>query len=204
MIEIEPTPGVRREDRMGVSGTESVAGLRDLFTEVNALAIQLRKGDEEGHAMEAAGLGILRILQQDGPLTVPEIARIRATSRQNIQILVNRLVAGGLLEVTNNPAHKRSALLQLTDRGRKLGTAAADEEAKSLAKLWQGVSEAEVRTAAGALHQLRTMLAGRRSWSSEPVRATSEAERDRNERSVQKEQLPAREATGDDFPVNLL
>ena len=204
MTEIESAAAVRGEDQTGPSRTRFVAGLRDLFCEVNALANQLRKGNEEGHAVEAAGLSILRILHRDGPLTVPEIARIRATSRQNIQVLANRLVAGGLLEMATNPAHKRSALFQLTDRGRGFAATTADEETKSLARLRQGVSEAEVRAAASALHQLRNMLAGRRPPPGEPVRAQSEADRDRNEHPVPKERLPAREATGEDFPVNLL
>ena len=53
----------------------------------------------------------------DGPLTVPQIAQMRPTSRQRMQRLADELAAEGLVEFIDNPGHRRSKLLSLTPRG---------------------------------------------------------------------------------------
>src|SRR5437879_9562655 len=63
---------------------------------------------------------VLQLLQQTGPQTVPQLARTRGTSRQNIQLIVNRLAKAGHLTLGSNPAHKRSALFELTESGQSL------------------------------------------------------------------------------------
>ena len=44
----------------------------------------------------------------DGPLTVPQIAQMRPTSRQRMQRLADELAAEGLVEFIDNPGHRRS------------------------------------------------------------------------------------------------
>ena len=63
---------------------------------------------------------ILEFLAMQSPQTVPQIARDKSVSRQHIQQLANELIEKGLIETIENPAHKRSALLQLTTRGTTL------------------------------------------------------------------------------------
>jgi DNA-binding MarR family transcriptional regulator len=69
--------------------------------------------------------GFMRSLALLGPLTVPQIAAMRPTSRQRMQRLANELAAEGLLEFVDNPRHRKSKLLRLTAKGearyRKLG-----------------------------------------------------------------------------------
>jgi len=48
---------------------------------------------------------------------VPQIAQMRPTSRQRIQRLADELAAEGLVELIDNPKHKRSKLVQLTPEG---------------------------------------------------------------------------------------
>src|SRR5829696_46937 len=52
-----------------------------------------------------------------GPLTVPQIAKMRPTSRQRMQRLADELAAEGLVEFVQNPKHRRSKLVQLTSNG---------------------------------------------------------------------------------------
>ena len=61
--------------------------------------------------------GFMRSLVLLGPLTVPQIAQMRPTSRQRMQRLANELEAEGLVEFVDNPKHRRSKLVRLTRKG---------------------------------------------------------------------------------------
>jgi DNA-binding MarR family transcriptional regulator len=61
--------------------------------------------------------GFLRSLALLGPLTVPQIAQMRPTSRQRMQRLADELAADGLVRLIVNPKHLRSKLVQLTPKG---------------------------------------------------------------------------------------
>lgn len=61
--------------------------------------------------------GFMRSLALLGPLTVPQIAQMRPTSRQRMQRLADELAAEGLVEFVDNPKHRRSKLVQLTRKG---------------------------------------------------------------------------------------
>src|SRR5262249_30720196 len=52
-----------------------------------------------------------------GPLTVPQIAQMRPTSRQRMQRLADELAAEALVKFIDNPKHRRSKLVQLTPKG---------------------------------------------------------------------------------------
>jgi DNA-binding MarR family transcriptional regulator len=61
--------------------------------------------------------GFMRSLALLGPLTVPQIAEMRPTSRQRMQRLADELAAEGLVEFVENPKHRRSKRVQLTPKG---------------------------------------------------------------------------------------
>lgn len=61
--------------------------------------------------------GFMRSLALLGPLTVPQIAQMRPTSRQRMQRLADELAAAGLVKFVDNPRHRRSKLVQLTRKG---------------------------------------------------------------------------------------
>jgi DNA-binding MarR family transcriptional regulator len=63
------------------------------------------------------GFGFIRSLALLGPLTVPQIAQMRPTSRQRMQRLADELAAEGLVEFIDNPKHRRSKLARLTPKG---------------------------------------------------------------------------------------
>ncbi len=79
----------------------------------------------EGDAMtEQLGLTHARwkvigaIALSSAGLTVPGIARVLGQSRQAVQRITDVMVTDGLLEYTENPKHKRSVLVTLTDQGK--------------------------------------------------------------------------------------
>jgi len=51
------------------------------------------------------------------PLTTSQLARRIGISRQSARQTVQKLEAGGLVELTENPDHRRSQLILLTERG---------------------------------------------------------------------------------------
>ncbi|PWD83516.1 MarR family winged helix-turn-helix transcriptional regulator [Ignatzschineria cameli] len=51
------------------------------------------------------------------PLTVPQIAQLRSTSRQAVQRQISLLLENGYIEAIDNPHNKRSPLYQVTVEG---------------------------------------------------------------------------------------
>jgi DNA-binding MarR family transcriptional regulator len=66
---------------------------------------------------DGGAFGLMRSLALLGPLTVPQIAQMRPTSRQRMQRLSDELAADGLVRFIDNPKHRRSKLVQLTPKG---------------------------------------------------------------------------------------
>lgn len=135
--------------------------LESFFTEAVAFVNQARKilphppGEESLHSGER---GILRVLEKSGPCTVPQIARAQSTSRQNVQIIINRLSAEGQVEFRANPAHQRSKLVALTVRGKLWLEAFNQAPGLAVPPGWS-IPEAEIREAAHLLRRLRKALA---------------------------------------------
>ncbi len=103
---------------------------------------------------------VLQTLSSEGPGTVPQIARRRSTSRQNIQVLVNRLREAGYVTVESNPAHKRSVLIELTGSGRALLGSAGNEHSRMSDSAEKHVTRKELASATRVLRLLRQALGG--------------------------------------------
>jgi DNA-binding MarR family transcriptional regulator len=80
------------------------------------------------HGISDAQRTVIDMLARQGAETVPAMARMRSVSRQHIQTLVDGLAAQGLVELQDNPAHKRSPLVDLSDGGKRLAAAIAGDE----------------------------------------------------------------------------
>lgn len=94
------------------------SGSEQLAQELQILAGRIRRA--AGSAANNGGVApaaVLVLLREIGPMTVPKVAELRGTSRQNIQELVNRLQSRGLVRLEQNPAHRRSKLVVLTEAG---------------------------------------------------------------------------------------
>ncbi len=102
----------------------------------------------------AGAYGFLRSLALLGPLTVPEIARMRPTSRQRMQRLANELAAEGLVEFIGNPKHRRSKLVRLTPKGDARYRRLSIRLLEIASTMGAGLSEAHLRRAAEIVRQI--------------------------------------------------
>ena len=100
-------------DRKGEVVAELMLEVAQFFFRIRAL------GQKTGLITSWGGgaFGFMRSLALLGPLTVPQIAQMRPTSRQRMQRLADELAAGGLVEFVDNPKHRRSKLVRLTRKG---------------------------------------------------------------------------------------
>ena len=99
------------------SRAEAVA---ELMLEVAQCFFRIRAfGQKTGFITSwgAGAFGFMRSLALLGPLTVPQIAQMRPTSRQRMQRLADELAGEGLVKFVENPRHRRSKLVQLTPKG---------------------------------------------------------------------------------------
>lgn len=103
------------------SSTEALRTLQSVYIENEALFHQSNDFVAQVYGQGDLSLGkrgvLLRLLQT-GQQTVPQMAQAKHVSRQYIQKIVNQLAQAGYVSFAENEAHKRSALVQLTDQGR--------------------------------------------------------------------------------------
>ena len=96
--------------------------IAELMLEVAQCFFRIRAlGQKAGLITSWGGgaFGFMRSLALLGPLTVPQIAQMRPTSRQRMQRLADELAAEGLVGFIDNPKHRRSKLVQLTAQRRR-------------------------------------------------------------------------------------
>ena len=140
---------------------QTLSTLYSVIDETRALFHRMRAAAEELHGQgELSGgrRGVLRDLDRLGPQTVPQMARSRPVSRQHIQGIVNQLAEEGYVEFIENPAHKRSHLVTLTEKGKELVSAMNHREEKILTQLEINISESDMKIAANVLRSLRELF----------------------------------------------
>jgi DNA-binding MarR family transcriptional regulator len=98
--------------------------------------------------------GFLRSLALLGPLTVPQIAKMRPTSRQRMQRLANELAAERLVEFIDNPTHRRSKLVRLTRKGHARYRELETRFLAIASTVGVGLTEGEIRGATEIVRQL--------------------------------------------------
>jgi len=136
------------------SKAEAIAGL---MLEVAQCFFRIRAvGQKTGLITSWGGgaFGFLRSLALLGPLTVPQIAQMRPTSRQRMQRLADELATEGLVAFVANPKHRRSQLVQLTHKGDQHYRAMNAQFLAIAARVGVALSEADVRKTAELLRQL--------------------------------------------------
>ena len=120
--EAEQKRGEKEEGRSRDDARGSIVCqlLPELMLEVAQCFFRIRAvGQRTGLITSWGGgsFGFMRSLTLLGPLTVPQIAQMRPTSRQRMQRLADELAAEGLVEFIDNPLHRRSKLVRLTRKG---------------------------------------------------------------------------------------
>lgn len=141
--------------------TQRADALYDLIVGIRAAFGALRARSDAALSdigVTAAMRAQMEYLATHGPDTVPGIARAKRTSRQNMQKLADMLVDRGLAEFSDNPAHKRSAIVSLTAAGASLFARIRDQEAGDLAVLADQFSEEDLHLARDVLRRLTQNL----------------------------------------------
>jgi len=135
------------------------------FEQVTGLAKAARDCSFGVHRLEGVPAGVAAVLQlllHGGPQTVPRIGRARSTSRQNIQVLVNRMVAESWVELAKNPTHKRSPFVQLTESGKQLALSATEREVELHRLVSPHVIDDDLQKTTELLARLREVLSAKR------------------------------------------
>src|SRR5262245_57211616 len=101
-------------------------------------------------------LGAVALTPASGP--VPHIARTLGQSRQNVQRVVNDLVAAGYLATAPNPHHKRAKLVLLTAKGEAAYAATVALQVPWANRLAQGLDEGDLTPALDMMRGLRDRL----------------------------------------------
>ncbi len=101
-------------------------------------------------------LGAVRIA--DEPLTVAQIARNMGLARQSVQRIVDLLHGEGLLELLDNPRHKRARLVALSGEGQTMTNRLHDIHRRWAEKLVVGLEERELMDAFNVLQELSDRL----------------------------------------------
>ncbi|GAB2761537.1 MarR family winged helix-turn-helix transcriptional regulator [Streptomyces bullii] len=121
--------------------------LTDVFDLMGPLYRRVQRSVEQGEAVEGLSIGVravLALLHRHGPMTVPQMGRAQAISRQFVQRMVNDAAARGLVESIPNPAHQRSSLIRLTDDGREAISAVLAREHTVLREVGGDLTDADV------------------------------------------------------------
>src|SRR5829696_5235198 len=131
--------------------------ITELMLEVAQCFFRIRAlGQKTGLITSWGGgaFGFMRSLALLGPLTVPQIAQMRPTSRQRMQRLADELAAEGLVEFIDNPKHRRSKLVRLTRKGDARYRKLSARFLSIASTMGIALSEAEIRRAAEIVRQL--------------------------------------------------
>ncbi|POX53109.1 MarR family transcriptional regulator [Streptomyces sp. Ru71] len=135
--------------------------LTEVFDVVGPLYRRVQRAVEQGEAVEGLSVGVravLDLLHRHGPLTVPQMGRAQALSRQFVQRMVNDAAARDLVESIPNPAHQRSSLIRLTARGREAITAVLAREQALLREVGGGLTDADVSACLRVLGEMLRMF----------------------------------------------
>jgi DNA-binding MarR family transcriptional regulator len=130
------------------------AEIRAAFHDLSSLADNLHAGEGVTASMRA----VMEFIAENDAHTVPAIARAKSVSRQHIQQLADALVSAGQCEYLPNPAHKRSPLLALTEKGRGTFARMRERERETVAARAASLDPKALFVAAETIAQLRTAL----------------------------------------------
>jgi DNA-binding MarR family transcriptional regulator len=143
--------------------------IAELLLDVSQFFFRIRAvGQKTGLITSWGGgaFGFMRSLALLGPLTVPQIAQMRPTSRQRMQRLADELAADGLVHFIDNPKHLRSKLVQLTPQGERRYSELTAHFLAIASTLGVGLSEAAIRQTTQIVRRLSDEVNARSEWPS--------------------------------------
>jgi DNA-binding MarR family transcriptional regulator len=154
--------GVRKGARPTVDGKGQA--IAELMLETAQFFFRIRAAGQKTGLITSWGggaFGFMRSLALLGPLTVPQIARMRPTSRQRMQRLADELAAEGLVELIDNPRHRRSKRVRLTPKGERRYRELTARFLAMASTLGAGLRERDVRRTTEILRRLSNEVKGR-------------------------------------------
>ena len=108
----------------------------------------------EAFGISVSDRAVLEFLYPEKMLSVPEIAEQYKVSRQHVQTTVNSLLDAGFVVTKENPRHKRSPLIKLNGKGRKLFGAVIKKDEKVIEVLFSRISKSNVQITKQTLQSL--------------------------------------------------
>lgn len=114
----------------------------------------------EEYGISAADRAVMEFLYPEKMLSVPAIAEQYKVSRQHVQTTVNSLMDNGLVTARENPRHKRSPLIMLNAKGRKLFGVIIKKDEEVVDILFSRISNRNVRITRQTLQSLLDELSG--------------------------------------------
>jgi DNA-binding MarR family transcriptional regulator len=159
---------VGRGTQAGPIVDSKAAAIAELMLEVAQCFFRIRAvGQRTGLITSWGGgaFGFIRSLALLGPLTVPQIAQMRPTSRQRMQRLADELATERLVEFIDNPKHRRSKLVRLTRKGDARYRELNARLLAIAATLGVALGEADIRRTTGIVRQLSDEVKGRSGLS---------------------------------------
>ena len=106
---------------------------------------------------------------RDEHKSVPDLAQERQVSRQHIQVIANELLEADLVRKKRNPAHRRSDLLELTARGRRVMAKIDKREAALLPEMVRQLRGVDLHATAAGLEALDSFFASEQ-WQTTAAR----------------------------------
>lgn len=98
------------------------------------------------------------VAKSPAPLSIAHIARNMGLARQSVGRVVKDLVAEGVLALADNPHHRRSKLVVITERGMALNEAADARQRPWASALGDGLRPGALTDAAALIRALRERL----------------------------------------------
>lgn len=105
----------------------------------------------EGTRLTVPLRAVLEFLIDQAPMTVPQVAREFGVTRQSVQVLVDTAAADGLVELRDNPHHRRSRLVVVTEQGSRAFAEVHRQELADLARVTADMDTDELARCARVL-----------------------------------------------------
>lgn len=136
---------------------EVYVALGPVYRRVSRLVEQ----DEQVSGLSVGVRNVLDQLRRDGDRTVPQLARAQDLSRQYTQRMVDQAAVDGLVELIENPAHRRSRLVHLTRAGEAAIITVIERELSLLERVGGDLTAAELDGTLRVLHHMDQALIAR-------------------------------------------
>ncbi|MGO2046013.1 MarR family winged helix-turn-helix transcriptional regulator [Brachybacterium tyrofermentans] len=116
--------------------------------------------EHDGHS-SGLSVGVRNVLDQlrrRGELTVPQLAHEQDLSRQFVQRMVHDARGADLVELVENPAHRRSSLVRITPAGQEAIGAVIEREHELMGRVGGHLTAAELEATVRVLRHMDAAL----------------------------------------------